>query len=594
MLNFRTRSIKFQMLVFIVFIISVIIGVISIYYIDTSSAIGSKSSMFSHEAVEQIRNNATEFCEQIINTSNNIAYNNAVQDFLTERDPLERRNLNVMVSSFLDNIRSLNPYIIDIKVFDRTNTFFNDVESMYMPDHERIEAKGRVLFSGKTIYPFASKSGQQCINVLQNIYDSEGNNPDIVIGKVLIVFRTSALTFERLGKYSRSDLMLYLVDRNGVVLNKSTTKEEDVWDKVKSHIPAGFSGTNVFKEDGKEFYLYSYPVEHLEGKIIGITTADKMFFELNQVRRKTILIVIAAAFILSVAFGFMVRNIIFPVRKFIDFMRDLSRGNTKVLGKKLEIVGYSEINEMVHEFNRMMQEIKELTRNLLNTNTMLYETELSKKQSEISYLRSQINPHFLYNTLESIKGLALIHDNQDIWEIAKSLGVIFRYSISKEDITTLEEELAIVKEYIYIQKVRFEERFSVIYDFDDDIIKYLIPKMILQPFIENAIHHGMEPKLEKCTIRLAGAINTKGDLVITIEDDGKGIDEARLSEIKNVLKSRREVIVSGGGSTGIGISNINNRLKLLYGEEYGVDIKSEPGHGTKVTLSLPSGGDSNV
>lgn len=216
----------------------------------------------------------------------------------------------------------------------------------------------------------------------------------------------------------------------------------------------------------------------------------------------------------------------------------------------------------------------------------------SNKHAEYLALQNQINPHFLYNTLEGIRSDALMEGADHIAGIIESLAVYFRYTISKIDrLVTLDEELTNLNNYLAIQNYRFGDRISLREVFDQcdrSICRYLIPKLILQPFIENSIIHGLEEKVGPGLITIRFSV-TDSLLLITIEDDGVGIDEDKLKSINQNLNTINSIcddeLDKCRGS--IAIRNVNNRIKLLFGEKFGVKIRSLKNFGTSVDIVLP-------
>lgn len=212
--------------------------------------------------------------------------------------------------------------------------------------------------------------------------------------------------------------------------------------------------------------------------------------------------------------------------------------------------------------------------------------EIMKKEAEISALQSQINPHFLYNTLETIRGQALYAGVQDIAKTTKALADIFRYSIGKSGtMIVLKEEIENIDSYIQIQQIRFDNRFTVVKDIDEDVLYIKIPKLIVQPIIENAFKHGLEKKIDGGNISIQ-AYRTVHELTIIVKDDGNGMTSETLLELNNAFYSNLEIRMDESIKSNIGLSNINSRIKLIYGENYGVFVSSAIGIGTTVTLRL--------
>lgn len=264
---------------------------------------------------------------------------------------------------------------------------------------------------------------------------------------------------------------------------------------------------------------------------------------------------------------------------------------------------------------------------------------VSKKQAEYLALQNQINPHFLYNTLEGIRSEALIAGLDSVAEMTEALATFFRYTISRvEHLVTLEDELANIENYYYIQQFRFGDKLdlSIQYDHDDDdfneldILQYCLPKLTLQPIVENSIYHGIERKIGKGHLVIRIGVSDER-MRIRISDDGLGMSEDKLRALNERLRSLslEDVEESGGASRmpesvsgpagqnpasgsasspagqnpasqsvsptssrparkgGIAIVNVNNRIKLLFGEEYGISVYSHEGAGTDVLISLP-------
>lgn len=219
-----------------------------------------------------------------------------------------------------------------------------------------------------------------------------------------------------------------------------------------------------------------------------------------------------------------------------------------------------------------------------------YSLKLIEKQIEYSALQSQINPHFLYNTLEAIRSQALLNKQEEIALMTEKLARFFRYCISnREDIVTIRDEINNIRDYFFIQQYRFENRFSLdIYCREpENTMEKVIPKMTLQPIVENAIFHGLEQKRGRgnVTIRI---IRTVEKIYIIVSDDGIGMSEEQVIRMNEKLQNP-----AGGADTseayrkGIALTNVNNRLKLYFGGDYGLRVCSIDGQGTDVEICIP-------
>ncbi len=235
-----------------------------------------------------------------------------------------------------------------------------------------------------------------------------------------------------------------------------------------------------------------------------------------------------------------------------------------------------------------MEELTKILVRLIESDQLL---NANKRQAQYLALQNQINPHFLYNTLDSIRSEAMLEGNDTVAEMTEALATFFRYTISKvENMVTLEEELENAKVYFLIQKHRFEDRVNleIEYDREDEFLfRCLLPKLTIQPVVENSIIHGIEHKLGSGTIRIVLKC-TERRLIIEINDDGVGMPPEVLERLNHQLNQPVfESIQLSKDKGGIAIANVNNRIHLIFGEEYGMTVYSTPDVGTDTVIALP-------
>lgn len=264
--------------------------------------------------------------------------------------------------------------------------------------------------------------------------------------------------------------------------------------------------------------------------------------------------------------------------------------SAKVL--QLFLTGYT-IHALFDQRVLLSPEIEEITKKvqeIMNTDKLVNAT---KKQAQYLALQNQINPHFLYNTLEGIRGETLNAGLENVSKMTEALATFFRYTISNvENLVTLEDELTNVNNYYIIQRYRFGERLSLSVEYDaeneTEIMSCKLPKLTLQPIVENAIYHGIERKIGNGKVRIK-IETTASRLIITISDNGIGMTEERLREIDDKLSRTMLDYIKPDSEThgGIAVVNVNNRIKLLFGEEYGICMYSTLNVGTDVEITLP-------
>ncbi|EMS72578.1 sensor histidine kinase [Ruminiclostridium cellobioparum] len=243
------------------------------------------------------------------------------------------------------------------------------------------------------------------------------------------------------------------------------------------------------------------------------------------------------------------------------------------------------------KISKTVSKVLELLSDRLDKSALL---NVSKKQAQYLALQNQINPHFLYNTLEGIRSEALCAGMDGVASMTEALATFFRYTISNVDhLVTLEDELSNIENYYIIQQFRFGDKLSLSIEYDDDgddlsILNLKLPKLILQPIVENSIYHGIERKIGKGNLRIH--IDYTADrLIIRISDDGMGIEKEALDKLNNKLltNSLDDMESKKEKKGGIAIINVNNRIKLIFGEKYGIYIYSTQNVGTDVEITLP-------
>lgn len=270
-----------------------------------------------------------------------------------------------------------------------------------------------------------------------------------------------------------------------------------------------------------------------------------------------------------------------PIKKIVKFMDNFTLHNTK---ERLDNSYVSEFSVLSHHINTMLDNSEAVLKRIVYTQQKLYESELSEKDAVFYALQNQINPHFLYNTLESINGLAVSKDTEKVTQTIDSLSKILRYALDYNSETTVDNEIYMLTEYSKILKVRFQDKIDIIFDFDDDIWECKILRMMLQPIVENSVKHGFNNLTkDKLTINISGVLS-ENNLIFTIHDDGCGISPIQLAQLNKQLE---ESVNSPYSGSSIGLANIHRRIILRYGEEYKLKIESRHGEFTCVTVKLP-------
>lgn len=326
-------------------------------------------------------------------------------------------------------------------------------------------------------------------------------------------------------------------------------------------------GSGILRtEINSEKYLICYSVLESTGWVSAIAIPTKeILAEFDDLGIFIIFLSIIIVIIGCLFANVISKTVTKPIERLLSSIKEVGNGNFSI---KAEIKGNYEIINLITKFNEMDDKIA----NLINEN---YLTQIREKEATIMALNIQLNPHFLYNTLNVINWVAIENDQDEISKIIVALSSMLQYTAhNDEECCEFERDLKWLEKYIYIMQIRFEDRFEVKYNIDNRLMKYKVPKLFLQPFVENSIIHGFGSNGYKGILKIDGYI--QGEKVcFSVSDNGKGIESERINYIIKENKER------------IGISNVNNRIKLIYGEEYGVEIESELGYGTDIYIYLP-------
>jgi two-component system sensor histidine kinase YesM len=313
-------------------------------------------------------------------------------------------------------------------------------------------------------------------------------------------------------------------------------------------------------------------------KIVGVFSRQKI---MNAYRQSAYFVFTCAAINLLVA-SFIIYLI---SRSFHYRIQILSGHIEKVRNQDFEVIHYEggqdEIGQLIRDYNRMVIRIKELIQDVYKADIQRQALELENKQAQLDALQSQINPHFLFNTLETIRMRSLVKDERETAEIIKYLSRIFRRALAwGNDWVTVGEEVEFVENFLKIQQYRFEKRINYNISMEPGTEQLMIPKMTLQPLVENASIHGIEKIKDQGIIELDIRI-IEDRLHMEVADNGVGIEKEMLAQIRKELKDQ-EI-----NKEHIGIANVYWRLQLYYGESFSFNIESGENKGTKVTISIP-------
>lgn len=554
-------------------IIPLIICVIAILYINykmTVEEYDKKVTSASDVAIESYENIMDEYSNIIYSLSDE----SLVQSALINNDNVQLSEAGSIVNPLLTGRKGK----IEVHIIDYDSQISYDTNKKSNLYDQSVYSEWGILYKMKNNpYKVATFPGNYYTEKDQVISLSMGkailDNKNKIIGYVILDIYRSTLLNQFL--FVGGEETEYILSNNNNVIILDTT----------SHFKEGYSVSpeKIVKWNNKKLKLYDneknetiYVVKQAQNNDFSLFTFVRVsnFYKGISLLIRISLIIVAFTFLICfIIVKVQARRLYRPIETVVEGMQKISEGNIQVRIKE-DMNQDDEMAMVTKGFNKMLDEINVLL------NRVVEQTE-REKNTEIKALQAQISPHFLYNMLNEIKALAKLGRTEEVSTFVISLGKLLRHSISfQEKFVTIKEDLLFLNDYLDLQKVRYENNFEVVIEIDESILNCKIPNLILQPIIENSIVHGLENKENNSILKITGSRDDKGRVKLEIYDNGVGVDEEYMQYINNTGKSSS---LYGG----LGLENVQKRLLLTYGSEYGIKIESEKGSYTKVIVILP-------
>lgn len=577
---------KLQTRIFLYFIIVVLIPLLSLgifSYINSTKLLEKQVLIQQNQNIGLIESNIKLMLDDVKDISFYIMNNETFQNLLNHPKPDEYNLAQQTMVSYLSNLKVAKSYISFIIVYGENGFLYRDFNDFYrevIPYQQLMESPTYIvtaakageanwMFSSDPLFPYLQQYNEIMIGRrITNIYDA-----DQKLGMLFMGVRREALldSIKGLG-ISESTQLLLIDDNYNLVASNQKSRDIEYYrqgDLALKKTLTRPGSSPVVHVNGKDYYVTTAQVEPYQWSVVSLTPLKELRSQNQVLLRFTLIASVSLLLIVGLLSMFLSRNVTSPIKKLLRSMSDFKRGD---FNQKVPVESKDEIGLLTQKYNQMVVELNELIQKV-------YISQTNQKMIELKTLQAQIEPHFLYNTLDYIFLSSKINGDNDTAEVVRSLSQLFRISLNRgNDYYKLENEINQIRAYVHIQHARFPKRFRVEYDVDAKVEPYLTSKLLLQPIVENAIIHSFDAKAEgEGILRITGHLATEG-IVFTVEDNGKGMTEQQVAALLEV---------SPKSSGGYGIKNVNERLTMLFGEEYRLRIASTLGKGTVVTIYLP-------
>ncbi|RXZ76702.1 sensor histidine kinase [Paenibacillaceae bacterium] len=579
-------NLKLRTKILLSFAVLIMISVLTISignYMFSVSAIKKNTTDFSEYLIEQIGFNLEKRTADIEQVEFQQFRNTNISSWLMRQSDDTQLELerSIRINGYMNDLLYSADYFLSVMIIDTNNKQYMD---------ERIIAKGlnKAALDSFNVELLGNKRGKGSwhqgpdgvVYMMRTLYDIPTNQ---LVGYIILGIDSNYIRsiIEKVDDIA-SGTVLILNEENELLLREQETND------LVSYYLNDYSGEpneahNVtFQFHGENYLTTLIATSYSKWKVVQLISVKELTRGTDSIKLwtvLTVLITLTVGFLLAM---FISKSITENVRLLLGSM---TRFSVDFSHKVIVPRSRDEVGMLAEKFNSMAEKIEELFNTVYREKLLKQKAEYRTLQFEYKALQAQINPHFLYNTLESIHSLAKIKGDDEIGEMVYLLGKLLRESISKKgDVIALAEELAFIRNYLALHSIIYGDKIQVQYALDETLLACQVPKFILQPLVENSIKHGIEEKPGKGIIVIRCYQETD-DLVLEVVDNGIGMDEAMISRL---FDGERYGTAEGEGKhTNVGILSVHKRVQILYGNHYGLKVDSVPGEGTTISVRLP-------
>lgn len=535
-----------------------------------------------NHAHEQLVLRLEDYCKDIENTSYSFCYSPTIQEYLRTEDTGIRSTMQLTIRSVFSSTYLLLDDLLEIGIFDKTGNSIGryarnvGTEPLFLEglpeDYIDISGNKYVFLSPGSDSGVTEYNSFILFSPIYTLAESSRKLEEH-IGVVMMTLDSSYLSSLLLSTAGSDGYYTILADENDHLIAASSQQAADYY----RSLPSGSTGSNasnttVLSKTG--WNIHSYLIRSVINS------------EIQQLLYIAFVTGGIFIFLLLMFLYFLDRMIFRPIDKLGRFMRRVPSDTSPV---RFPYSQQNELGRMINILNRMLDSLDEKNEQIRAGEARAFALKLSQKQMEVLAYRNQINPHFMYNTLDCVRGIAFYYNAAEIVAITESLSAMFRYSVKGGNLSTVEKEVQHVREYATIIGYRFRNRIQISIEVQEDVLSFQTIRLLFQPIVENAVFHGLESRIGKGTVTVQALKNEDGNLVYTVSDDGIGMSPEELQNVrKSILEAMEDESAPPAAERSIGLKNIARRLHLFYGSLSSIQISSIVNEGTTVEIILPA------
>jgi len=586
-LNFITKLI----LIISVFNIGLVLLISYLNYYWHSKQVINQTIEQTQQIIEQLGDNIDQYMEELFRLTLAPYYDDTIMDQLASYPAQSAAKLAQKreIETFLASVMTLpRDEILRVYIMNQANIYSYTKTPYEMEDYNTYTEADwykDALATTQPIYiPVHSEKafGQketQIFSIARQIRSKENNEITLAVIKVDANY-TGIKSICDMINFSNDSALYVVTDTNDIVYQKNLLPEKNLLEKMDININ---NGDGIAIIDNEKYFFNVTTLEESNLKVIAVNSYLALTQAARQNLNSTIVLVSICIFISLILLLLFITEFFKPLNKIIEGMKKVETGDMSV---QVDIKNQDEIGYIANAFNEMVQNLNAFIVENNNLIKEVYESQYLQKESQYNALCSQIKPHFLYNTLNTFSLLIKCHEYDKAITSIEDFSYYLRGVMNTDKEILLSAELKIVEAYLDIQKLRYEEKLHYEIKIDAIFSNLVVPALILQPIVENAVKHGCERQRGK-TLIMIESMREEKDFIILIKDNGKGMGEENLIKINNLLNSEEEKSSTDNQlkESGIGLLNVHRRLKLKFGKNSGIQIISDK-NGTTIKMVL--------
>lgn len=587
------RSLRRQFGLITALTVLVILVMASVFLFQAQQLTERKTTSFVHTMLTQLGDRLDRIGAEMVYVGDSVYSNATLQQYLHATTVAKRMEYGKTFIDFTSSLLNHSSTVSYIVVVNTNQSILSASEQNIVALDYLDEQYG--LFSADNLSSgffgpaFDTFTSSNLFAYVRPVFNTRlGAQFNEKLGTCVVFARVDLLNSALSSSLFTPNTMLLLVDSNSQVISCTTNKNDllsSLPPSILSQCGDPDDARRAIRIDGATHLVDSLEIGAMGWRLVSIVPEHEISIDLMPLLWLGMLICVIFS-VLTAAWSIHIHHYITaPLTRLTAFIEnDLD----DKLQNRIHISTNSEMEVFCQEINTLLDKVSEMTATNIRNQTHMYELSLAKKRAEFSALQSQINPHFLYNTLDCLCGYGYMLNSPEVVSITNALSSIMRYCIKGIDTVALRDELTIVSRYLDIIRIRFANRFSFVFDIDEDLLRLSIPRVSLQPLVENAIYHGLESKASPGTLTISCHQTAEGDCALCVADDGVGIPPDKLRDIQAKLRDKtlRDVLHTPAGNS-LALVNIHNRLRNHYGDGYGLSVCCPEEGGTRVTMLIP-------